>query len=402
MIKDIQALAQSMEQDIIRFRRELHQIPEIGYELPKTAAYVEEKLREIGIESIRTGICGYGIVAEIAGNPDGKTIALRADMDALPVLEETGCEYASVHEGVMHACGHDGHTAMLLGAAKLLWENRAQLNGTVRLIFQPAEEGYVPGGAHDMVDAGVLDGVDAIYAIHLSPTEKAGTVAFNMETAMSGMNSFTLELIGKGGHGSMPHKCIDAITLSAQVINNIQYIVSRQSDPLEPLVITIGTIQGGTRWNIICDSVTVNGTMRSYNQQVRERAIRDLENCIRCACENVGAAYKLNVELVVPPLINHRSATELLKDTLENSLGKDRVKIMDKPSQVSEDFAYFLYQVPGAIMWLGCCSGEETGYALHHPKFNMDEGALKTGVTALAAIADRFLDDNKQLSFDIS
>jgi len=401
MINDIQKLAQSIEQEIIGFRRDLHQIPEIGYELPKTAAYVEQKLREFGIESVRTGICGYGITADIVGNPSGKTIALRADMDALPVSEETGCDYASAHEGVMHACGHDGHTAMLLGAAKLLWEQRAQLNGTVRLIFQPAEEGYVPGGAYDMIDAGVLEGVDAIYAIHLSPTEAAGTIAFNMGTAMSGMNSFTLELIGKGGHGSMPHKCIDAITLSAQVINNIQYIVSRQSDPLEPLVITIGTIQGGTRWNIICDSVTVNGTMRSYNPQVRERALKDLENCIRCACDNVGATYKLKVDMVVPPLINHRSATELLKTTLEASLGKDKVKIMDKPSQVSEDFAYYLYQVPGAIMWLGCCAGEDTGYALHHPKFNMDESVLKTGVTALMTIADRFLDEDVELASDI-
>lgn len=401
MIRDIQSLAHSMEQEVIGFRRELHQIPEIGYELPKTAAYVEKKLRQFGIENIRTGICGYGITADIVGNPAGRTIALRADMDALPVLEETGCDYASIHQGMMHACGHDGHTAMLLGAAKILWENREKLNGTVRLIFQPAEEGYVPGGAYDMVNAGVLEGVDGIYGIHLSPTEEAGTVAFNMETAMSGMNSFTLELIGKGGHGSMPHKCIDAITLSAQVINNIQYIVSRQSDPLEPLVITVGTIQGGTRWNIICDSVTLNGTMRSYNPQVRERALKDLENCIRCACESVGAAYKLKVEMVVPPLINHRSATEFLKKTLEDSMGKDQVKIMDKPSQVSEDFAYYLYHVPGAIMWLGCCSGEETGYALHHPRFNMDETALKAGVAAHVMIADRFLDGDVELTLDI-
>ncbi len=401
MIKDIQALAQSIEQEVIGFRRDLHQIPEIGYQLPKTAAYVEAKLRQFGIENIRTGICGCGITADIVGNPNGKTIALRADMDALPVLEETGCAFASTHEGVMHACGHDGHTAMLLGAAKLLWEHRDRLNGTVRLVFQPAEEGYIPGGASDMVDAGVLEGVDGIYGIHLSPTEAAGTIAFNMETAMSGMNSFILELIGKGGHGSMPHKCIDAITLSAQVINNIQYIVSRQSDPLEPLVITIGTIQGGTRWNIICDKVTINGTMRSYNPQVRERALKDLENCIRCACENVGATYKLIVENVVPPLINHRSATELLKKTLEEALEKDRVKIMDKPSQVSEDFAYYLYHVPGAITWLGCCGGEETGYALHHPRFNMDETVLKIGVAAHVAIADRFLDERAELTFDI-
>ena len=403
MIENIQALAEEIEEEVIGFRRDLHKIPEIGYDLPKTAAYVEAKLREFGIESekIRTGICGYGITADIVGDPAGKIVALRADMDALLVQEETGCQYASVHEGSMHACGHDGHTAMLLGAAKILARHRDQLKGTVRLIFQPAEEAYIPGGAADLSSQGVLEGVEGIYAMHLSPNEPTGTIAFNMETAMSALDGFVIELIGKGGHGSTPHKCIDAVTLSAQVINNIQYIVSRQSDPLETLVITIGAIQGGTQWNIIADNVIIKGTMRSFNQEVRQRALKDLENCVRCACENVGATYKMTVQNAANPLINHRSATEFLKKALEDSMGKEHVKIMSKPSMVSEDFANYLCHVPGAIMWLGCCSGEDTSYALHHPKFNMDEAALKVGVAAHVVLASRFLEENVELTFSV-
>lgn len=390
-MQDILKSAEEMEQEVIRYYKDLHQIPEIGYELPQTAAYVEARLREFGIENIHTGIAGYGIMADITGDPSGKTIALRADMDALPVQEESGCAWSSVHEGKMHACGHDGHMAMLLGAAKILAERRTELGGTVRLIFQPAEEGYIPGGAADMVTEGVLEGVDQIYTMHLAPTEPTGRVAFNMETAMSALDCFTIELIGQGGHGSMPHRCVDAITLSAQIINNIQYIVSRQSDPLEPLVITIGTIQGGTRWNIIADRVTITGTMRSYKQTVREKALRNLEHCVHCACENVGATYRMTIENAANPLINHRISTEFAKEILENTLGREQVKIMDKPSQVSEDFSNYLSRVPGALMWLGCCSGEETGYALHHPKFQPDLSALKTGVAVHAALAVSFL-----------
>ncbi len=394
MIDNIRLLADRMEDEVIRFRRELHQIPEISYELPQTSAYVEEKLRSFGIGKIRAGICGYGITAEIEGMVPGKTIALRADMDGLPVTEATGCEFASSHEGRMHACGHDGHVAMLLAAAKILQQNKEQFSGTVRLIFQPAEEGPPPGGSFSMIREGVLEGVDAIFAIHMSPLEPAGTIAFNMDTAMSALDCFTIELTGKGGHGSMPHKSVDAITLSAQVINNIQYIISRQSDPLEPLVLTIGTIQGGSLWNIIADSVKMTGTMRSYDQDVRRRALENLEKCIKSTCDNVGASYVFQNEPAVNPLINHYGAAEFLKKTLEEVLGREHVKIMRRPSTASEDFSNYLFQVPGVFMWLGCRSGESTGYPLHHPCFNMDEHALKTGVAAHLAVADRFLNSD--------
>ena len=402
MIENILALADSIEDEVIEYRRELHQIPEIAYKTEKTAGYVEEKLRSFGIEDIKTGLGNathYGITADIHGSEPGKMIALRADMDALPVTEQTGLSFASTHSGWMHACGHDGHTAMLLCAARLLQEHRKEFAGTVRLIFQPSEETPPPAGSFEMVEAGVLEGVQAIFGIHMQPMEPTGVIGFNMTMAGSALDCFKIELIGKGGHGSMPQKSVDAITLSAQVINNIQYIISRQSDPLEPLVITIGTIEGGTLWNIIAETVKMTGTMRSYNQRVREKAIADLEQVIKTACENVGATYKFENDPAVNPLVNHQCASMLLKEALEKTIGPERVKIMPQPSTATEDFANYLFKVPGTFMWLGCCSGEDSAYPLHHPKFNMDEKALKTGVAAHLSIVNEYLNTDAQLEF---
>ncbi len=401
MIENIAKLAEGIEDEVIGYRRQLHRIPEISYELPETAAFVEEKLHSFGIKKIRAGICGYGITADIEGRAPGKMIALRADMDALPVEERTGESFSSEHNGWMHACGHDGHTAMLLGAARVLSEHMDDFAGTVRLIFQPAEEGPPPGGSYSMINEGVLDGVDAIFAIHMQPLEPTGTIAFNMGQAMSALDCFKIELTGKGGHGSMPQKSTDAITLSAQVINNLQYIISRQSDPLEPLVITIGTIEGGFAWNIIAETVKLTGTMRSYNQQVREKAIADIERTIRCTCEAVGATYKFVNEPAVNPLINHYCAASLLKETLEQELGAEHVKIMRQPSPASEDFSNYLFKVPGAFMWLGCSCDESTSQPLHDPCFRMDERTLKTGVAAHLAIVNRYLNTDAKLYYDI-
>lgn len=399
MIENILELANEIEDEVIGYRRELHRIPEVAYKTEKTAAYVEEKLRSFGIENIKTGLGNathYGITADIPGAGPGRIIALRADMDALPVTEQTGCPFQSEHPGWMHACGHDGHTAMLLGAARLLWEHRKEFTGTVRLIFQPSEETPPPAGSAEMVEAGVLDGVEAIFGIHMQPMEPTGVIAFNMEMAGSALDCFTIDLIGKGGHGSMPHKSVDAITLSAQVINNIQYIISRQSDPLEPLVITIGTISGGSLWNIIADTVRMTGTMRSYSQEVRERALADLEQVIKTACVNVGAEYRFQNEAAVNPLVNHLCTSQLLKKALEETIGTEHVKVLTKPSTATEDFANYLFKVPGTFMWLGCCSGEDMSYPLHHPKFSMDEKALKTGVAAHLVAVNYCLDPEQK------
>lgn len=397
MIDNILQKAAKLEPEIIGWRRDLHRIPEISYDLPKTSRYIIDRLRSFGITELRTGISGYGITADINGTAPGRMIALRSDMDALPVKEQTDCAFASVHDGQMHACGHDGHASMLLGAAKILSQCRDEFRGTVRLIFQPAEEGPPPGGSHAMISQGVMEGVEAIYGIHLSPLEPSGTIAFNMTNAMSALDCFTIEVIGKGGHGSMPHKSIDGITLSAQVINQLQYVVSRQTDPLEPLVITIGTIQGGFAWNVIAETVTMKGTMRSYDQGVREKALKDMERTIRGTCDSVGAAYKFINEPAVNPLINNFSASRLLKETLEQTIGSGRVRIMEKPSTASEDFSNYLFLVPGTFMWLGCKRDESTAYPLHHSRFSMDESTLKTGTAVHVAIANRFLNSDVTL-----
>lgn len=394
MINDIVKKAAALEPEIIGWRRDLHRIPEVAYELPLTSAYIVDRLRSFGITQIRTGICGYGITADIKGAAPGRMLALRSDMDALPVKEETGAKFASIHEGQMHACGHDGHASMLLGAAKILSQCSSLFKGTVRLIFQPAEEGPPPGGSHCLINEGVLEGVSAIYGIHLSPLEETGTIAFNMTNAMSALDCFTIEVIGKGGHGSMPHASIDGITLSAQVINNLQYVVSRQTDPLEPLVITIGTIQGGFAWNVIAETVTMKGTMRSYDQAVRKKALKDIERSIKGTCDSVGGTYKFIIEPAVNPLINNFSASQFLKETLEQTIGGDHVRIMEKPSTASEDFSNYLFQVPGTFMWLGCKKDEATAYPLHHSRFAMDESALKTGTAVHVAMADRYLNSD--------
>lgn len=404
MIENIFELASSIEEEVISFRREIHRFPEIAYHIEKTAAFVEKKLRSFGIQEIKTGLgeySGFGITADIHGRKPGKMIALRADMDALPITEQVCTDFTSQNEGWMHACGHDGHTAMLLGAAKLLWENRDKFDGTVRLIFQPEEETPPPGGSSGMIEAGVLEGVQAIFAIHMQPSEPTGTISFNMSTAASALDCFKIELTGKGGHGSMPHTAIDAITLSAQVVNNLQYIVSRQCNPLEPLCITIGTIEGGTLWNVIAETVKLTGTMRSYNPETRARALEDIENVLKGACLAVGATYKFENLPAVNPLINHPCASQLLKDALEETIGVENVKIMRQPSQVSEDFANYLFKVPGTFMWLGCSNGPETSYPLHHPKFAMDEKALKTGVAAHLSIVNKYLNSDVELYYDI-
>ncbi len=406
MIEGIVGLAKAIEDEVIGFRRDLHRIPGIAHHNGDSAEYIIAKLKEFGIENIRTGlsVSGFGVTADIVGTKPGgtgKMIALRADMDALPVTEQTGCEYASTRPGTMHACGHDGHMAMLLGAAKILQEHKAELAGTVRLIFQADEEIPPPSGSQGMIDCGVLEGVDAIYMIHMQPEEPTGTIAFNKGMAGSALDCFKIYLKGKGGHGSKPHQCIDAITLSAQVVNNIQYIVSRQVDPLEPVVLTLGTIEGGTLWNVIAGEVKITGTMRSYNEEVRAKALADLERTIKHTCLAVGADYKFENEPAVDVLTNHYSAADFLESTLVDTIGEEHVKVMRRPSTVTEDSAKYLARVPGCFMWLGCSSSEETSYALHHPKFQMDEAALKTGVAAHVAVANRFLNTDVELKYDI-
>lgn len=392
MIEKLVETTACLEKQIIQWRRDLHQIPECGFELPETAAYVLDVLKTIGIEEIETWERHSGIVATIHGGlGSGRTIVFRADMDALPIKENGQYEYVSRHEGMMHACGHDGHTAMLLGTAKILWQERANFRGTVKLIFQPAEEGPAPGGAYVMIEDGVLRDVDMIFGCHLVPDTgfRAGDVFFQRTVSLSASDKFMIRLQGKGGHGSMPHKTIDAIALASMVYTNLQYIVSRQTSPLDSVCITIGSIHGGIAENVIADSVEMKGSMRSYDQKVREETLEKIERCIKTACDYVGATYEFEVTPMADALICDREMSGLVEQVSQELLGAERTFVLEQPDTASDDFAAFLNRVPGAYYRIGVCSGEETSYPPHSPKYQMDESALKVGPMINAGLVNR-------------
>ncbi len=376
--KEITNLAEKIEDEVISLRREFHQNPELGFEEVETAKKVADYLTRLGLD-VETGIARTGVVGILKGDLPGPVIALRADMDALPIIEKTGVEYASKVSGKMHACGHDGHMAMLLGTAKILSQLRSQLKGTVKFIFQPAEEGL--GGAQPMIEEGVLDPkVDAIFGIHLWPGYQSGTIVLKYGAMMAAPDHFILKIKGKGGHGSAPHETVDAIAVSAQVISALQQIVSRQITPTQPVVVSIGTINGGYRDNVIADEVKMTGTVRTLCPDLRDEIPRKMEEIIKGVTTAFGADYELEYKQLYPPIINDDKMVNLVKEVGEKVLGLEKVNVIKEPVMAGEDFAYFLEKVPGTFIHLGCSSGPETSYPLHNPKFNMDEKALISGV----------------------
>ncbi len=392
MINDIMRKAEAISGEIVGWRRALHAIPECGYELEETCAFVESVLHGIGIEDIRTGVGRSGIVADICGGlGEGRTLALRADMDALPMQEDNDLPYRSRHAGKMHACGHDGHTAMLLGAAKLAWAERDNFRGKVRFIFQPAEEGG--GGARSMIKDGVLDGVDAVFGCHLVPMDglPAGSVFFQKGVALSASDRIDITLLGRGGHGSAPQDATDAVTLAAQVVNNLQYIVSRQTDPRDALCLTVGTLHAGTAPNVIAASAELGISMRSFRQEVREKALRDIERCVKAVCDGVGASYEMRVHDGIRALVCDEASAELMERACVELIGREKTVLMKEPGSASDDFADFLAERPGAYYQLCCCSGEDTSFPPHSPKYKMDDSVLYIGSSVDLGIINRFL-----------
>lgn len=379
----IAQLAQQIEGEVIALRREFHQKPELGFEETETAGRVAAYLRDLGLD-VRTGVAKTGVVGLLQGDHPGPVLALRADMDALPVTEKTGAGYASQSPGKMHACGHDGHTAILMGTAKVLSRMKGELKGTVKFIFQPAEEG--PGGALPMIEEGVLDNprVDAIFGLHIWPGFRTGEIGLGYGAIMAAPDQFVLKIIGKGGHGSQPHETVDAIAVTAQVISSLQQIVSRQIIPTQPVVLTIGTIHGGYRHNVIADEVEMTGTIRTLDPAVREEVPQRIEEIVKGITSAFGATYELQYTRLYPPVVNHREMAELVEEVGRKTLGASAVVAIDAPTMGGEDFAYFLERVPGAFFRLGCSNGPETNYPLHHPQFNLDEAGLINGVKVLA------------------
>lgn len=372
--------SKKIQNEIVNWRRELHKIPGTGLDIEETFNYVTNELDKMNIKYIP--LIKTGIVALIEGNSSGPTIALRADMDGLPIKEETNLPFSSKNN-YMHACGHDAHTAILLGAAKLLSQNKHLLKGSVKLIFQPAEE--IAAGAKPMIDNGVLENpkVHRILGLHIGAffdEVKVGMVGVKTGYITSAVDRLHVSIVGKGGHGAMPHLSVDPITISSEIILALQKIVSRETNPLHPVVITIGSIKGGTTWNVIPDKVTFEGTIRSIYPEDRDR----LEKRIIEVCEGVarinGAKAEVSYNKVCPSVNNDDEVTKDFIKSAEKIIGKNNLVLLENPTMVSEDVAYFLEKVPGTFFFLGS-NNPQKGiiYPHHHSKFTVDEDVLWIG-----------------------
>lgn len=368
-------------------RRYLHMHPELSYQEFETAKYICNFYDELGIP-YENNVGENGIVARIEGQLPGRTVALRADFDALPIQEETGVDYQSLVPNVSHACGHDGHTATLLTVAKTLFENREALAGTYVMIHQHAEE-ITPGGAKTMVEAGCLDGVDAVFGTHLWSQYESGSVQTCPGPMMAGADRFTLRIIGAGGHGAMPHTTIDAITLGAQIISTLQQIVSRRISPTSPAVLTIGSFHAGNAFNVVAGTAELTGTVRTFSTDLREDIIREMERIIKGLCEAAGATYEFDYTRGHPPVINNAAMAQFVLDTAATVPTVAHVDVVEA-SMVGEDFSYYLLEKPGAFFFTGAKPLTGTAYPHHHPKFNFDEKAMVVAAKTMATIAINF------------
>ena len=380
--------ALKLKDKLVEIRRKIHKYPEIGMQEYRTADLVAKYLSKLGLE-VNKGIANTGVVALIKGVGKGPTIALRADMDALPIQEQNNHSYASLVKGKMHACGHDGHTAILLGAAKLLTGKRKNFNGKVKLIFQPAEE--IAAGALPMIKQGVLNNpkVDMMFGLHIAPTNGVvGQISLAAGAITAGTKYFKLKIKGFGGHGAHPHKSVDAIIASAHIITALQTIASREINCLLPIVISIGTIHGGYRHNVIADEVEMTGTIRTLDEDIRVGIDNKIERIVKGVCDSLRCSYELEIKQGLPSLINNNKATAIVKKVAERLLGENNVFFMSHPSMGSDDFAYYSEIIPCCYFRLHAGNEKKLcNYPLHHPKFNFDEDCLPYGVALLTDIA---------------
>ena len=390
---DLLSAAHDLHPDLVAWRRHLHAQPELAYAEIATAAFVRERLAQMGLRPSPPLAGGTGLTCLIEGRAGGPTVALRADMDALPIQEANDVPYASTVPGVAHLCGHDAHTTMLLGAAALLAQDRPAY-GHVKLLFQPAEEGGA--GAARMIEDGALDdpSVSTIFALHVFPDVEVGHLTVSPGQATAAADAFDIEVIGRGGHAARPHQAVDAVAVAAQVVSALQQLVSRQTDPLTPLVITIGKVEGGFARNVIAPSVRLEGTARSLDPALRERLPGLLEQLVGGVTKAFGASHTLSYRHGYPSTRNDPALLPTLEATVADLLGEDRLTQLP-PSMGGEDFAYYAERVPGMIARLGV-RNEARGlvHPLHHPRFDLDEDALPLGAAVLADFARRWLASN--------
>lgn len=385
-------LSKKNEEYIISLRREFHRYPEVGLKEYRTSKKIKEELDKLEIPYIEAG--GTGIIGIINGRNKGKTVALRSDIDALPINEENQCSYKSMNEGVMHACGHDSHMAMLLGAAKILKEIKNEFEGTVKLIFQPDEEcGRI---SEAMIEGGMLEDVDTAFAIHVLPDIEGGKISIDPGPRMAGTDMFTIKVKGKGGHGAMPHQCVDAVVVAAAIVINLQTLVSREIDPIETAVVSIGQVIAGTKANIIAGEAELHGTLRYFNKELKPI----LRNGIKRIVESIAATYRAEASFTIDegsiiPVINDVECCKIAARAIETIEGKEAIVTKEKMA-LGEDFSLYLDKVPGVMAFLGIRNEEkEAVYPLHHPRFQIDESYLELGAALHAQYVLEYLKVNK-------
>jgi amidohydrolase len=381
--------AHAISEELIEWRRDFHMHPEIGFELHRTSKIVADELEKMGYR-VRRGVGKTGVVAEIGEG--GKVIAIRADMDALPILEQNEVEYASQTPGAMHACGHDSHTAMALGAALLL--SKENLSGRVRFLFQPCEETTDEeglSGAQRMAAEGAMDGVDYVIAQHVDPMKPVGTISINAGPNSGGVDNWYATIFGVGGHGAHPNKTIDPYYLMSHVIIALNAIVSRRINPFEPAVVSIGTVQGGFTENVIPESVRMTGTLRYTDESVHQQIRSEMGRAFELA-RTLGGNYELSFEYGGPPMINDKFVSDFIEKTGKDLLGEENVSEIEK-TLGAEDFGEFLKLAPGAMFTLGTQKAGHEEFLLHHPKFDLDERALPIGTAVLVETTKRFLNE---------
>jgi len=386
----VRAEIQVLQPQLVEWRRRLHQRPEMGFKEQLTAEFIAQKLQEWGI-SHQTGIAKTGIVATIESGKPGPVLGIRADMDALPIQEENEVPYRSQHDGVMHACGHDGHTAIALGTAYYLSQHQDNFVGTVKIIFQPAEEG--PGGAKPMIEAGVLQNpdVDAIIGLHLWNNLPLGKIGVRSGPLMAAVEEFSCTIFGKGGHGAIPQQTVDSVVVSAQIVNALQTIVARNVDPLESAVVTIGKLHAGTAFNIIADKAQMSGTVRYFNPPFDGYFGQRIEQLIAGICQSHGASYELDYRRHYPALINDLSMAELVKSVAEKVVETPKGVVPECQTMGGEDMAYFLQAVPGCYFFVGSANPDKSlAYPHHHPRFDFDETALEVGLEIFVRCVEKF------------
>ena len=392
-MKDILEKSKENQELLIKIRRELHINAETSQNEIETSKIIMKYLDDFRIP-YKSEVGGHGIVAEIVGNEPGKIVALRADMDALEMEEDTDIDFKAKNKNVMHSCGHDSHMTFLLGAAKLLNDNKDKIKGKVKLVFQPAEELSPIGGAPKILDSGLLNDVDAIFGSHVWPDLPFGKIAIKEGPMMANSDHFTIKFTGASSHAAKPHEGVDAVVMGSQFVNAMQTLISRNTDPMNSAVLTVGRFIAGTRYNVMAEEALIDGTCRTFSKEDRMRIYEDMGNLARAIAEVNHGKCDYNYGFGYPAVINEKNSVEIVKESVSEIFGNDSLLEIDKPAMTAEDFAFYLEKIKGAFYWVGIGKEGEKNYPLHSKKFYLNEDILYRGSALMCQIALNFLNKN--------